>query len=214
MTKTHADIDGFFDYPYIYEPVADSVANGGTIVEVGSWTGQSMAFMAQRLQARGWKGRLVAVDTFLGEQNQPLHLGIVAAAGGSIRPTFEQNMRDCGVSEMIEVIEGDSAASAERFADGSCDFVFIDAAHDHDSVVRDILAWIPKIRPGGLMAGHDYPCGDVWAAVLECFGNSGYEVKGACWAKPFPFHIKPEHWREGIRLGAIEIARRRAAKSP
>jgi hypothetical protein len=49
-----------------------------------------------------------------------------------------------------------SIAAAGRIADGTLDFVFIDANHDHDSVAADIAAWWPKVRPGGVFGGHDY----------------------------------------------------------
>lgn len=42
------------------------------------------------------------------------------------------------------------------FADASLDFAFIDADHVYDAVSADIAAWWPKIRPGGLLTGHDY----------------------------------------------------------
>ena len=35
------------------------------------------------------------------------------------------------------------------------DFVFIDGDHRYESVRRDIQAWLPKVRPGGIMGGHD-----------------------------------------------------------
>lgn len=41
-------------------------------------------------------------------------------------------------------------------ADGSIDFVFIDGAHDYESVKQDISDWVPKIRKGGIVSGHDY----------------------------------------------------------
>jgi hypothetical protein len=199
--KTHKDIDGFFDYEYLYGPVADQMPNGGTIVEVGSWVGQSMAFMAQRLQAKGWHGNLVAVDGFTGEMNQPAHMPYVASAGGNIRHIFDQNMRDCGIEKMVRVIEGDSAGSAEYFDDGSVDFCFIDAAHDYESVVRDIAAWLPKMRPGGIMAGHDYPFVDVYKAVLETFCLTGYSVLASCWYKNMPTNVTPAQWREALQIG-------------
>ena len=49
-----------------------------------------------------------------------------------------------------------SLNAAKRFNDYSLDFVFIDAAHDYKSVKEDIHAWAPKVRIGGIVAGHDY----------------------------------------------------------
>lgn len=36
------------------------------------------------------------------------------------------------------------------------DFVFIDANHSYVDVKNDIELWLPKVRPGGLICGHDY----------------------------------------------------------
>lgn len=50
----------------------------------------------------------------------------------------------------------DSVKAAERINDGALDLVFIDADHSYDGVRADISAWLPKLSPGGYMAGHDY----------------------------------------------------------
>jgi len=49
-----------------------------------------------------------------------------------------------------------SVNAAKMVANYSLDFVFIDAQHDYKSVRDDILAWRPKVKPGGLLCGHDY----------------------------------------------------------
>lgn len=54
------------------------------------------------------------------------------------------------------LIRAASLDAAPRFADGSLDAVFIDGNHHFDFVVRDIIAWAPKVRIGGMVAGHDY----------------------------------------------------------
>ncbi|OLP96096.1 hypothetical protein AK812_SmicGene21710 [Symbiodinium microadriaticum] len=49
-----------------------------------------------------------------------------------------------------------STVASSKVADGSADLVFIDAAHDYKSVQEDLLHWASKVRPGGILAGHDY----------------------------------------------------------
>ena len=44
---------------------------------------------------------------------------------------------------------------AQDIPDGSLDFVYIDARHEFDYVMMDIINWVPKVRPGGIVAGHD-----------------------------------------------------------
>jgi hypothetical protein len=67
-----------------------------------------------------------------------------------------------------------SVEAAARVPDGSLDFAYIDARHDHASVLEDLEAWVPKVRPGGIVAGHDYIDG---AQVQGDFGD--FAVKPA-----------------------------------
>lgn len=74
--------------------------------------------------------------------------------------------------ERLTLIEVPSVAASLRVDDGSLDFVFIDADHSFDAVMADIAAWLPKIRPGGFITGHDYDSRrfpDVVRAVRACF---------------------------------------------
>lgn len=49
-----------------------------------------------------------------------------------------------------------SVEAADLVEDESLDFVYIDANHSEPYVTQDIEAWAPKVRPGGIVAGHDY----------------------------------------------------------
>ena len=49
-----------------------------------------------------------------------------------------------------------SDKAAALYADASLDFVFIDAGHTYENASADIRAWLPKVKPGGHIAGHDY----------------------------------------------------------
>lgn len=49
-----------------------------------------------------------------------------------------------------------SERAATLFPDAVFDFIYIDAAHGYQEVKRDLTAWYPKLKRGGLFAGHDY----------------------------------------------------------
>lgn len=59
-------------------------------------------------------------------------------------------------SGRAKIMEGSSVEIARAVADGSQDLVFIDAAHDYESVRADLAAWRGKVKPGGWLGGHDY----------------------------------------------------------
>jgi Methyltransferase domain len=76
-----------------------------------------------------------------------------------------------------------SLEAAAKVRDHSFDFVYIDARHDYESVKEDLEAWCAKVRPGGILAGHDYVDGDlpqgafyVKSAVDEFFGERSIDV--------------------------------------
>lgn len=64
--------------------------------------------------------------------------------------------------------------AAQHVPDRSVDFVFIDAGHSEKAVTDDIAAWRSKVKPGGLLLGHDY-CDKfpgVAQAVHAAFGDA------------------------------------------
>ncbi len=172
-------VPGFFNYHLQYLAIAKRLQDGDTIAEIGVWMGRSIIFMAQTLKRMGKKVKLIAVDTFAGEEGQPVHEEAVRENGGNFRLAFEMNIERCGVADMIQIIQGDSAASAAQVADGSLAFCYIDAAHDYASVKRDILAWKDKVKQGGVFAGHDAQHKPVMDAVEELLPNA--KVMLPCW---------------------------------
>lgn len=50
----------------------------------------------------------------------------------------------------------DSVEATRFFADGELDVVYIDGNHTLPYVMADLQAWVPKVRPGGMVCGHDY----------------------------------------------------------
>ena len=41
-------------------------------------------------------------------------------------------------------------------SDNSIDFIYLDGAHDHNNVYRELPMYFRKVKPGGVLAGHDY----------------------------------------------------------
>ena len=76
-----------------------------------------------------------------------------------------------------------SVAAADFFQDGELDAVYIDVSHDYESVKADILAWGPKLRPGGILSGHDYGphAPGVVRAVNELIGKPSMVYGETSW---------------------------------
>ena len=174
----NANIPNWFDYASLYAALAERIPEGSTFVEVGAWVGHSISFFAQEIKRHKKQCRIVAIDNFRGSADEAVQNNIANDAGGSFRALFDQTLRSDNVADMVEVIEGDSTESAILFPDKSVWGVFIDAAHDTDSVKRDIAAWTFKVEPNGVMAGHDIDAPSVAAAV-----TMPHAVCGRCWIK-------------------------------
>ena len=58
--------------------------------------------------------------------------------------------------EKVEFFEMRSTAAAKLLKDNHFDFVYLDARHDYCAVAEDIASYWPKVRPGGILAGHDF----------------------------------------------------------
>lgn len=59
--------------------------------------------------------------------------------------------------ECVDLRVGMSAVVATSFPSECLDWVYIDACHEYYWAKKDFDAWIPKVRSGGLICGHDYP---------------------------------------------------------
>ena len=54
-------------------------------------------------------------------------------------------------------IKSKSVEASEMFSDGFLDLVYIDADHAEEPFREDMQAWIPKVKSGGIISGHDHP---------------------------------------------------------
>jgi len=73
--------------------------------------------------------------------------------------------------KQLRVLKFTSVKAASLFPDKYFDFVYIDANHSYKTICEDIHAWLPKIKDGGIMGGHDYNYKGVRHAVSEILGT-------------------------------------------
>jgi len=114
-----------------------------TQIEIGVWKGDNLWLMHEA----GPK-RLIGIDlwaeaTYPRENGEGLYERVLAR--------FNQTA--------VTILRGSSVKQSESFAPESVDYVYLDAGHTYDDIISDITAWWPKIRSGGMLAGHDYAIG-------------------------------------------------------
>jgi predicted O-methyltransferase YrrM len=74
------------------------------------------------------------------------------------------------------------SVEAVKTIDEPLDFVYIDANHDYKYVLEDCNTWLPKIKKGGIISGHDYnrsPDDDVKNAVNSFIESKGLVLTGS-----------------------------------
>jgi hypothetical protein len=69
---------------------------------------------------------------------------------------YYQNAKDRLEGKNVEIMRMTSLEASQKVEDNSLDFVYIDALHDFDSVMMDLLLWNPKVKSGGIISGHDF----------------------------------------------------------
>jgi hypothetical protein len=82
-----------------------------------------------------------------------------------LRAHVTTKAKDYGDRAQILIMETHEAAPL--IEDGSLCGVFIDADHSEAGCRRDIELWRPKLKPGGLLSGHDIDWPTVKAAVKD-----------------------------------------------
>lgn len=69
---------------------------------------------------------------------------------------YKETVEKLKLYSQVRIKRATSMEALEDFADNSLDFVYIDGNHDFVNVARDIDGWIKKVRPGGILSGHDF----------------------------------------------------------
>lgn len=132
--------------------VLSALAKDKVVLEIGAAYGFSTVVLANAPAKR-----VVSVDPHTGHDS--LH-------------ALEANLETFSVGDRVVVAPFRSDEYLSSLLPGSFDMAFVDGDHTLEFVRRDILAVKRLVRPGGVMAFHDYheqSCPGVTAALDEAF---------------------------------------------
>lgn len=145
----HEDVKSRNDLPALIDSMGLK-----TGVELGVWRGENSEFLLTHSSL----SKLWSIDAWCDDTE------VVKATfkkdkikDGAIEKYYQETLEKLKkYGERSGVLRGISWEQAKKFDDGSLDFVYVDASHRYSGVSYDLLAWWPKVRMGGLFAGHDY----------------------------------------------------------
>lgn len=150
--ESQSQLAGYFDFHRLYDSAVERVPAGGKIVEVGSLYGKSLIYLANKAKEVGKHIQIISVDLGIGVGDDKGKFG----QDFHDTQTLLRNVYSAGIHDIASIYIGESSRVAASFVDESLDFVMLDDAHDYQSVRTNLQAWIPKIKRGGTIAGHDY----------------------------------------------------------
>src|SRR5690606_321584 len=145
---------------YRWHVIVDIVPTGDTPLigaEVGVWRGECSDYLL---------GMLPNLTLYMVDRWRPADPGDPYHESGDSKAVTTQDEHDEARREAEAVARThdprglilalDSIAASRIIDEGSLDFVFLDGDHTRAGVEADIAAWLPKVKSGGVLAGHDY----------------------------------------------------------
>ncbi len=164
----------------------------GPIVEIGSYRGRSTAALALGSKAGGERD-VYAVDPFIGPQSgtRPTHSGKLSGECSCSPELLRANLDLAGVNGLVRIVPRKSE-NALADVPASIDLLFVDGAHDYESVCRDLDNYLPRVERGGFVVLHDVAETDM----------------GVVRAARSRLLSHPNEWRVIDRVGSALVLRR------
>lgn len=150
------------------------------VVEVGVWQGA----LSQRILEARRDVFLTLVDPWIAGAANPEWRNSGSEMAQRDQAIVEAHyQRVCQIARpyigRVQILRRTSLEAAVELVDRSQDAVFLDGIHTYDALRADIHAWLPKVRPGGWIGGHDYDAPrfpGVTQAVREQFPHAAIET--------------------------------------
>ena len=163
----------FLGFINLLNTVVNNVGKNSIMIEIGSFMGESTMLFASTC----YFDKIYSIDPYDGDD---MGIEVHFNNWNFVQEQFKINTR---YFDYIEQINDYSQNTYNQFQDNSIDFIYIDADHTYESVKRAIELFIPKLKKGGIIGGHDYS--DDWPgvkrAVTEIIGKPTWYFKDTSW---------------------------------
>lgn len=138
MQHIYQNVPGWFTFEEFYAFIIKKLPVGAKVAEVGAYQGQSASYLI--------------VESI--NQEKKFDITIIDCWPGDLFQIFLKHLKP--LEGLYKTIHAGSQDAVKKFEDNSLDFVYIDAEHSYKAVKEDIKEWMPKVKSGGIIAGHDY----------------------------------------------------------
>jgi hypothetical protein len=137
-----------------------------TLVEIGSYMGESMAIFAQSNKF----SKIFCVDPWTNGYDDEDASSFDCE---DAEKHFDERKNNYN---FVEKIKNRSDIAVLDFEDESIDIVYIDGNHKPEEVKNDILNWYPKIKKDGIISGHDwfFKNGIIQNIIIETIGHPDF----------------------------------------
>jgi len=141
----------------LVELIKKEAKNKIRICEIGCWTGDTTKEYAPTVKENN--GEIVVIDWFNGNYNieQNHHHGYRPENKYSIKNEFIKYIGK-EFLDIVVIIDGNSQDKKiiDSIPNGYFDIIFIDGSHFYQDVKNDIINYMPKVKDGGILCGHDF----------------------------------------------------------
>ena len=167
-----------------YRRLIEDLPDNSYMIELGCYKGRSLCSVADIIKRKNI--HVWVVDIFTGtecEVKEP-----------DYKQIFTDNITRFGILDRVNIFKETTNNMAKNIQDNLFDLIFIDADHRYEAVKQDLQDWLPKLKKGGTICGHDYgnwegvgrAVNEKWSNVRvndQHFGIDSGVATGSVWSK-------------------------------
>jgi predicted O-methyltransferase YrrM len=149
-----------------------------TMIEIGSFVGESTVLFAQSFK------KVIAVDPFLEGYDDKDPTSYLFEFDNVYQTYLDRITVHSNIQTIIETSDN----AVKELNSETYDFIYLDGLHTYEGVKTDIINYLPLVKKGGVIGGHDYTnqiehLVGVYEAVNEMFGKPDKVFKDNSWIK-------------------------------